>query len=744
MTNHPESPRPEPNVPAHSFLSSLAICLLLALAVGMVFGQTIHDTFINYDDDAYIYENPTVTRGFDIYEIPTIFVHRTGLDEWNPLTEISHMLDWQLYGPNAGGHHLTNIILHAATAILLFLTLRRLTGALGRSALVAAVFAIHPLRVESVAWVAERKDVLSGFFFMLALWTWARYAQNRPGAENKETRATTAISYFGPENWTADYYFTLVFFALAFLSKAAVATFPFVLLLLDYWPLRRAFSGRTLYVGPVWPGLLLEKAPFFLLSAAGCVVTYLSQPDVTRVAQGLALSWRMENAAMAYVDYLGHVIYPAGLALLYAHPEKILPAGRVIFSLAILLGISVGVIASRQKHPYLLTGWFWYVGMFVPMIDMMQTGDQTRADRYTYLPQIGLGIMAVWGAAAVCRALGQRRWVPATAAVLVVIALMSAAHAQARYWKDSVTLWTRTLARTPQSYVAHCNLGIALADEGKPEEALQHFKQALQINPDDARSVNNLGKVFMTQGRFGEAIGCFNHALELNPNDVKTLNNLGVALAAEGKLDAATRELDGVLDRDPDFADAHYNLGNVLTMRGDWDEAIESYQRALQINPDSPEVQCNLGVALARQGNLDEAIGHYEQAIELKPHYPDALNDLAGALTAQGKFDEAAKYYEAAVQLKPNDPNALNNLGVALARQGKPEEAIRRFEQALQADPNDASTYNNLGITLAKEGKLDEATRDLQQGLDLARAQNNIALENSILARLNTLGQPQR
>jgi protein O-mannosyl-transferase len=740
MTTSPESHRPEPNVLPRGFWSVLAICFLLALGVWIVFGQTIRYGFINYDDDAYVYENPMVTRGLDIFEIPRVFAHDTGPNEWCPLTDISHMFDWQLYGPNAGGHHLTNVILHAATAILLFLTLRKMTEVLWQSAFVAAVFAVHPLRVESVAWVVERKDVLSGFFFMLALWTWVRYAQNRMVAENHETTPATVILFFGPGHWTFEYYLALIFFVLAFLSKAVVVTFPFVLLLLDYWPLKRFSSSRPLCA---WLGLTLEKAPFFLLSVMGCVATALSQPATMETAQHLTLPWRIENAAMAYVDYIGHMIYPAGLALLYAHPEKVLPVWRVITSVAILLGISVCVIASRRRHPYLMIGWFWYLGMFVPMIDIMQAGDQTRGDRYTYLPQIGLAIMAAWGVAEFGRTLGCRRIVPATAAILVVIALMSAAYAQTQYWKDSISIWTRTLARTPHSYIAHCNLGIALADEGRPDEAIQQFHRALEINADDAKSINNLGKVFMTQGKLDEAMAYFNQARQLKPDDVKTLNNLGVALADEGKLDDATRELEQALKLDPDFADACYNLGNVLILRGYLDEAIGSYQQALEINPDLPDVQCNLGVALARQGNLDEAIGHYERAIQLKPQYPDALNDLAGALMAQEKFDEAAQYYEEAVRLKPNNPNALNNLGVALAWQGKPDEAVQRFKQALQLNPNDASTYNNLGITLAKEGKLDEATQDYQRALDLARAQNNVALENSILARLNALSQGQ-
>jgi protein O-mannosyl-transferase len=729
----------QPEAQSHNRWLSFAVCLFLALAVWAVFGQTLRYEFVNYDDDIYIYENPTITGGLNLHKIGWVFTHDNGLDEWFPLTDISHMLDWQIYGPDAGGHHLTNVLLHAATAILLFLVLRKMTGTLWRSAFVAAVFAIHPLRVESVAWVTERKDVLSGLFFMLTLWMWARYAQKRSRVEGRESNAGSASWALDPRRWTLDYYLALVFFILGLLSKTMLVTLPFVLLLLDYWPLNRLSSSVPRIPRPrlpAWPGLVLEKVPFLLVSAVACVPTVLVQKNVGSVVQGLTFPWRVGNALMAYVDYLGHMIYPVGLALIYPHPGKHLSVWRVGLSVLVLFIISVGILAGRRKHPYLLVGWLWYLGMLVPVIDFMQAGEQARADRYTYLPQIGLYILVAWGAVECCDSWRYRRAILGSAAGVILAGLLAGSYVQTAYWQNSVSIWTHTLAYTSQSPVAHCNLGIALAAKGKLEEAVQHFNQALQLNPDDAKALNNLGKVLTTQGKFNEAMQHFERVLQLNPNDAKALNNSGVTLAFQGKPNEAMQYYERALQLKPDYAEAHYNWGNALTAQGKLDEAVQHYQRALQINPDFPEVHCNLGLVLTRQGKLDEAVQHYQRALQLKPDYAVARNNLGSVLAAQEKLDGAAQYYEQALQLNPNNADALNNLGVVLARQGKLDEAIQHFDRALQLNPDDASTHNNLGITLASQGKLDDAIKQFQQALNLARARNNTALAESILTRL--------
>ena len=704
---------------------SAGICLALALAVWAVFGQTVHFDFINYDDDAIVYDNPAVTRGLDLHEIGCVFTQSNGRDSWFPVSDISHMLDWQLYGPNAGGHHLTNVLLHTAAAIALFLVFQAMTGALWRSAFLAAAFAIHPLRVESVAWVAERKDVLSGLFFMLALWAWIRHVQSQTARQKPDS----AIASIDPRGWTPAYYWALALFVLGILSKSMIVTLPLILLLLDFWPLQRLTRLS-------FPKLLLEKWPFFLLSAAGCAVTVLTQPHVVLAVRHFTWPWRLGNALIAYVDYLQHSIYPVGLSLLYPHPPDHLPGLKLGLSVSILVIISAVSFLLRRRCPGLLAGWLWYLIMFLPVIDIMQTGDQARADRYTYLPQIGLFIFIAWGAADLFRPLPFRRILLGCAAVTVLAALSSAARVQAGYWKNSISIWTRTLSRWPQSYIAHCNLGIALAAQGDAQDAVRHFNRALEINPDDIKSMNNLGKVLTSQGKLDAAVRDFHQALQLDPENIRTLNNLSVALAAQGNVTEAVQDLDRALALKSEDANTCYNLGNIYAARADYDDAAQNYQHALEINPDFAEARCNLGLTLARQGKLNDAIAQYERAIQLKPQYLDALNDLGGALAAQGDINAAAGYYQQALDLKPDDPNTLNNLGVILARQHKLNDAIKCFNRAIQLNPNDPSSYNNLGIALASQGKLAEAIEQMQQALVLARAQNNTALEDSIRERL--------
>ncbi len=572
---------------------------------------------------------------------------------------------------------------------------------------------------------------------MLTLWTWTRYAQKRMAAESGKSQIDNAIRALDPRAWTGDYYLALVFFVLGVMSKPILVTLPFVLLLLDYWPLSRApLSAGRREIFFVWLELVLEKWPFFLLTMAGCVVTVLTEVPVVSVAHPFSLPWRAGNVVMAYVDYITHMLYPVGLALLYPHPEKHLPVGRLCLSIMVLLGISAGAFAGRRKYPYLLMGWLWYLGMFLPVIDIMQAGEQARADRYTYLPQIGLYIMISWGAVELFRSRPYRRAALGFAAVIILIALTADAYIQTTYWKNSFTIWTRTLAYAPQSYEAHSNLGVVLAEEGDTSNAVTHFNLALESNPKDFNSINNLGKILTSQGQLDLAIQDFHRALEIEPDDFKTLNNLSIALAKQGKVNDARQDLERSLQINPRYAETYFDLGNLFTKEGDFDDADQNYAQALQINPNYAEAHCNLGLALMRQGKLDDAIQQMEQAVHLKPHYLEALNNLGGALASQGNMSEATKYYEQALLLKPDDPNILNNLGVTFARQGKVDTAIQCFREAALAAPNDPSSYSNLGIALSSQGKNDEAIKNFQEALYLARAQNNIPLEQFVQSRL--------
>ena len=363
------------------------ICLVLAAMTWLVFGQTLGHEFVNYDDEDYVADNPAALGGLSLKGIVWAFTHDVN-DNWTPLTVISHMLDCQLYGTQAGWHHLTSVLLHTASVIVLFLVLKRMTAALWRSAFVAAVFAIHPLHVESVAWIAERRDVLSGLFFMLTLGAYAGYVQRWPKVESRESRAQ-AVPTLDPRRSTLDYCLVLLFFALGLMCKPMLVTLPFVLLLLDYWPLKRFTQpgGRLV----PWR-LIAEKVPLLALSGAACVATLFAQTEAIQPFEQMSLPLRVGNALISYVTYLGQMIYPAGLAVYYPYPETGLPLWKIVAAFVLLLVISAGALAARRKQPWFLFGWLWYLGMLVPVIGVLQVGSQARADRYTYLPQIGLYI----------------------------------------------------------------------------------------------------------------------------------------------------------------------------------------------------------------------------------------------------------------------------------------------------------------------------------------------------------------
>ena len=626
------------------------VCFSLAALVWAVFGQTIHFDFVNFDDPTYVYNNSAVTQGLSWHGIVWLFTH-SNVSTWFPLTDISHQLDWQLYGPNAGGHHFTNVLLHVATTILLFLALRDLTGAFWRAAFVAAVFGIHPLRVESVAWVVERKDVLSGLFFMLTLLAWARHAKKISPLENRETD-DNIFSALAFRRWTSGYILALIFFALGLMSKSMLVTLPLVLLLLDYWPLQRWpmnepwFSRRQIKMALA---LMLEKIPFLILSAVTCVVTLLTQDKVVMVAKNLAIPWRIGNTLQTYVDYICHLIWPVGLAVAYSHNQTYPFPWKICLSVLILAAITTAVIAGRRQHPYLVTGWLWYLVILLPVADIVQVALNARADRYTYLPQIGLVIMLAWGATEFFARWQHRKLVLGGAAVAVITALAADAFVQTTYWQNSFSLWTRTLACTAENAFAHNTIGSAFAAQGKWNIAIQHFQQSLRIAPDYPEAEANLGVALVNIGHRADAILHFQRALQL----------------------------------DSENANAHYDFGDALANEGKLDEAIRHFELALQYQPDYPEADYDLGVALAREKKWDEARGHFERAMRCKLDAADVRYISGVALATQKQWVEASQLYAVALQLKPNFAEAHYRLGVALNAEGKPAEAMPHFQKAL-------------------------------------------------------------
>jgi tetratricopeptide (TPR) repeat protein len=665
----PESPLS----PGHKTLSperretieSLAVCGFLVLAVFLVFGRTLDHGFINYDDNKYVSENRHVAGGLTAEGIGWAFTSRQ-CSNWHPLTWLSHMADCQLYDLKPWGHHLSSLLLHAATAVVLFLVLRRMTGETWPSTFVAAVFAIHPLRVESVAWVAERKDVLNGLCFALTLAAYVGYVRHR-------------------FSW-ARYLAVIGFFALGLMAKPMLVTLPFVLLLLDYWPLGRLVAGplRVPSASFCWGGsssaatpeatvqlspqrnldgrtahgvclLLVEKLPLFALSAASCAITVVAQRGAMESLAYTSMATRIGNAAVSYVAYLGQMFWPTNLAVIYPHPGSDLPAWQVAAALGVLAAISAGVAALCRRAPYLLVGWLWYLGMLVPVIGLVQVGLQARADRYTYLPQIGLYIAIAWGIADLCsrpkaicgagvppalcsrdgrttRSWRWRGWICGVAAASVLAVLMGLTYHQASFWRDSETLFVHALECTTGNAVAHCNLGIALVDRGEIEKGIEHYREALRIDPNSVLAHNDLGEALQRLGRDDLAIGQFEAVLQLAPNHADALYNLGESLRRQGKLAEAVVQFTKSLILDPDRADAHTNLGAALGQQGRTIEAIAQFNEALRIDPGCVEAWDNLGVAYAAQGRLDEAIQQYRQALRLAPSYAPARRHLEEAL----------------------------------------------------------------------------------------------------------------
>jgi hypothetical protein len=526
-----------------------AVCLVLAAITFVVFGQTAGFRFVNYDDDKYVYDNPVVAQGLTFKGIVWAFtsIHASN---WHPLTWLSHELDCQLYGLNPAGHHLTNVLLHTATVITLFLVLRQMTGVLWRSAFVAAVFAIHPLRAESVAWVAERKDVLSGLFFMLTIGAYVRYAR-RP--------------------WSlARYGLVLLLFAMGLMCKPMLVTLPLVLLLLDYWPLNRwqtESPGLRLAGRLVSRRVVFEKLPLLVLSAAACVVTLLAQSRVIASNESYSMPLRFANALVACMVYLGQMVWPAGLVVFYPYPQNGLPPWEVALAGTLLAGLSAVAFWQRRKQPWMLVGWLWYLVMLLPVVGIIQVGGQAHADRYTYLPQIGIYVAATWLAAE-----WGAKWHAGRAAfgslmATVLAVLIVCAWKQTTYWESGETLWTHTLACTTNNDEAYNGLGLALNQKGRVDDAITCFEKAVQINPDCADAHSNLGLVLLPKGRVDEVIAHCQKALQLNPYYKETHINLGNALVQKGKVDDAISEYHEALEIKPDYADARYNLGIALRQK---------------------------------------------------------------------------------------------------------------------------------------------------------------------------------
>ncbi len=605
---------------------------------------------------------------------------------WFPVTRLSHLVDGQLFGADSGWHHLTSVLVHSAATLLLFAFLQRATRARWRSALVAFLFALHPLHVESVAWVAERKDVLSALFWFLTLWTYVRYVE-RPGFKR--------------------YLLVVLPFCLGLMTKPMIVTLPFALLLLDVWPLRRKQTSR----------LLWEKIPLVALSAAVAVVAYLAQKSAGSVEMvHVPFGMRAENALIAYTVYIAKMFWPAGLAVLYPYPPAI-PAWHAVVAALAIAGISVLALRSSRDHPYLTVGWLWYLGTLVPVIGLVQVGLQSRADRYMYIPMTGLSIMLAWGAADLIR-----RWPRTRVSVISTVAAgcalaMVSTGIQIQYWKDSESLYRRAIAVTDGNYTMHYGLAFHLARiPGRLPEAISEYQAALQSKPDYLEAESNLaGALLEPPGRLPEAIEHYERALRIKPDSAGVRNNLGAALGrVPGRLPEAITQYEAALRIQPDFVEARNNLADALRATpGGIPKAIDQYRALLQIHPNSAETHNKLGAVLSKMpGRLPEALSEYEFALRIKPDSIEAHNGLGALLSEMpGRLQEGIQHYEAALRIDPSSAETHNNLGAALSRvPGHTPEVISQYEAALKIKPDFMEVHYNLGVVLANiPGRLPDA-----------------------------------
>jgi tetratricopeptide (TPR) repeat protein len=707
--------------------------LLVASLTLTAFLPTLHNQFVNWDDDYNFVDNPHY-RGLAWPHLRWMWT-TFHMGHYIPLTWMTLGWDHLLWGMNPVGYHLTSLLLHATNALIFyFLALRLLTvtrpspadhdHALALSAGFAAlVFALHPLRVESVAWATERRDVLSGLFFLMTILVYLR-------ACDQQERG---------RGW---YWGAVGLFGCALLSKSMAVSLPVVLLILDGYPLRR-LGGATGWWSAPARRVYAGKIPFVLLAAAASAVAFRAQISLHAMASltRLTMLGRLAVSAYGLSFYLWKMVVPLNLSPLYMLPLTVNPwAPPFILSYGLVLTITGSALAFRRRWPGLPAAWLAYVMILLPVLGIFQNGPQITADRYSYLAGLGWAILAGAALFSCWRAWGRSQTaIPATVPlagiavpVCVVVGLGVLTWNQVQVWHDSERLWSYTLAIDPNSSFAQNNFGFVLHRQGKPTEAIKHFQQALHIKPDLAEAHTNWGAALLQQGQPLEAIGHFQQALRIQPDSAGAHTNWGTALLQQGQPLEAIDHFRQALRIKPEYADAHTNWGAALVQRGQPLEAIDHVQQALRIKPDSAEAHTNWGAALLQQGQSAEAIDHYRQALQIKPDYAAAHVNWGNTLAQLGKPADAAEHYQRALRIKPDYVEALNNLGVVLTRQGKPAEAIDHYRRALQIKPDYADAHFNWGNTLAQQGKPAEAVEHYQRALhiksDYAEALNNLGV----------------
>jgi tetratricopeptide (TPR) repeat protein len=730
----------------------------LALITFALFVPSLRHDFLKYDDQQYVTENPHVLSGLTwsgfLWAFKTFHA-----SNWHPLTWLSHQLDCQLYGLHPAGHHLTNVLFHTANVVLLFLLLRRMTGAVWRSAFVAGLFVWHPLHIESVAWVAERKDVLSAFFFFLTLCSYVRYAEARgAGPEIRSPRFEVRGSGLPAP---VIYLSALVFFALGLMSKPMVVTLPFVLLLLDCWPLNRFQPSSQNSEFKAFLPLLLEKLPFLLMSAIGCGLTLAAQQTAMVSTAGLRVSQRLEHSLLAYVHYVSALLAPRGMSIYYPY-EKSVSTAVVLSAGLVLAGITILIFWFSGRRRYLVTGWLWFLGMLVPVLGLVQVGEQAWADRYTYLPSIGLFIILAWGFGDLMRLEWPGRAVLPWLAGASTAGLLALTSFQLRFWKDTRSVFEHSAQVTRKNPLAATVLGSLSAEEGKYGEAVACYRNALSYSPGFPEAHFYLGNAFDHQGDLDAAIAEYQKAIWYKPIQAQTHIRLGVAMAKQQKVAEAAAHYEAALKTNPESAIAHNNLAKLLHSQGRLEEAIRHYSDALKFDPSLAQAHNNLGILFLQKGRVAEGVAQIREALRLQPGDPESQLNLAQGLVDQQQWKEAAdlfaktvtpatadpnvhfrfatalahvqrtreamSHYASALLLQPDFPAALDGLSWLLATDPNPQfrngvEAIRMAERACELTARkDPAKLKTLAATYAEAGRFPEAVAAVQEGLALAEA----------------------
>jgi tetratricopeptide (TPR) repeat protein len=750
------------------------IYAVLGLITLALYLPALHHGFVEYDDQQYVTDNPRVQAGLTWNGLVWSFGFHAG--NWHPLAWLSHMLDCQLFGARAWGHHLTSVLLHVATTLLLFAVLNRMTNALWRSAAVAALFAWHPLHVESVAWVSERKDVLCAFFWMLTLWAYAKYVagDERQAAGNKTAQASvwSRVTCRRPPF----YWLSFLFFALALMAKPMAVTLPFVLLLLDYWPLKRIQDSKFKIQNV--RRLVVEKIPFLALSAAGCVLTLHAQQIAIVSTAGLTVSQRAAHTVAAYNHYFWAMFFPRGLAVYYPYVIKLDPK-TVVFSGVVMASITVLAWIHFRSRPWLAVGWLWFLGTLIPVIGLVQVGDQAWADRYTYLPLIGLFVPLVWFTVEFIKNRTGLLWLGA----IVGTDLIATTSAQLSHWKNTWTLFDHANKVTPENYMAvtvlasqlakqgkldeaialyhtalsykptfpetHFFLGNAFDQLGRPEEAVMEYEKALWFKPMQEQTHIFLGIVLGKQKKYSEAITNYQAALALNPDSAVTHNNLARIYHTQGRFDAAIEHYHAALEIDPKLTLAHNNLGILLLQQGNFADGTRQLREALRLNPTNSETQFNLALALNQQQQWTEAVELFSKTVGTGSTDPKAHCEFAKALAHTQKTREAMSEFAAALLILPDYPDALDGLAWILSTDANAAfrngtEAVKMAERAcVLTERKDAEKLKTLAAAYAEAGRFAEAVSTAQAAKDLAVAGSMPDLADECSAMLHRFQQSQ-